>query len=463
MRRLLNRLPIRPEVWSLLGEAAAERQHARLARAMFQQALDRTPHSALAHASLAAAEYGLQNLDEAEALCRRALELDPASTNALNNLGTILERRNRFGEAMECYQAASREEPVFVTALMNRAALEQKLGDYADARKSYQEVLRASPGNARARFHMALMHLQHCEWEAGWREYDSRFEIDEAGARSLQPPLPGVPLWQGEDLRGKRILLRAEQGLGDTIQFARFARVLSACGAAVVLSVQPPLVKLLTGVQGVELVCALGGERSAAAVDYWSPLLSVPRWLNVTDAGVAAEPYLTAPPDLQREWAQRLARHGEGLRVGIAWAGNRAHDNDRFRSLAPQDLAPLGQAGCRFFDLGREPLPESGLAAVPLGGGLHDFADSAAVMANLDLVISVDTAVAHLAGALGRPVWVLLPSNSDWRWFLDRDDSPWYRSARLYRQRRLGDWSDVIARVAHDLSAAQAGRRAEGS
>ncbi|TMG80366.1 MAG: glycosyltransferase family 9 protein, partial [Betaproteobacteria bacterium] len=273
--------------------------------------------------------------------------------------------------------------------------------------------------------------------------------------------------WEPDDgLAGKRILVRAEQGLGDMIQFVRFAPLLHGMGARVFLSVHRPLAALLGTVDGVEQVCVLGREASLPQMDCWIPALSVPRCLRIDEKTIpAAVPYLRTDPALRRKWADRLRRHGATRRIGIAWSGSPTHNNDRYRSMAPGTLATLARAVARadtvYFGLGEARLPEaarrSGL--LPLGP-LADFAELAALVEQLDLVITVDTAFAHLAGALARPVWVLLPLNCDWRWLRERSDSAWYPTMRLYRQRALGDWSGVMEQVARDLDILAASSKA---
>jgi len=261
----------------------------------------------------------------------------------------------------------------------------------------------------------------------------------------------------GEDIAGRTILLYAEQGLGDTLQFVRYAPQVAARGARVLLEVQPPLVSVLSGLQGVERVIARG--EPLPDFDVECPLMSLPRAFGTTLGNVPTAPYLR--PDSQRaaHWRERL-RGGEGLKVGLVWAGNPRFPGDRLRSPRLEGLrAVLDVPGVRFFglqkgpgreDLERVPVPDG---FTDLGPEIDDFADTAAIMANLDLVISSCTGPAHLAGALGVPLWVVLPYSPDWRWLTAREDSPWYPTARLFRQSRVGDWADVAERAADALRA----------
>jgi hypothetical protein len=266
------------------------------------------------------------------------------------------------------------------------------------------------------------------------------------------------PLWLGhESLQDKTILLYAEQGLGDTLQFCRYVKLVAARGARVIVEVQPPLVALLQDLEGASQVIAKG--EPLPPFDFQCPLLSLPLAFKTNLATIPAAPsYLAAAPDKVAQWAATLGAPGRA-RVGLAWSGNPVHKNDHNRSMPFEQFAHIVGDGHEFISLQKEHR-ESDLAALAASGKvrqvsaqLHDFTDTAALCAALDLVIAVDTSIAHLAGALGKPVWILLPAASDWRWLLERDDSPWYPSARLYRQAAGEPWSTVLERVKADLAA----------
>jgi hypothetical protein len=252
-------------------------------------------------------------------------------------------------------------------------------------------------------------------------------------------------MWDGQPLAGRTILLHAEQGLGDTIQFLRFVPRVTQTGGRVILAVQEPLVRLLAGFPGPEQVVPIG-ERLPAA-DVHAPLMSLPYLSGITDIDqVRFEPYLNADPEAVAAWRDRLP--ADGLKVGVVWRGGRQYEADEARSLNLETLGELGKvAGVTWIALqqgsGREYIPGSPLsfAAAPV---LKDFAETASLIKALDLVVTVDTSTAHLAGALGHPVWVLLPKPADWRWLVDREDSPWYSSARLFRQHRTGSWREPV-------------------
>jgi Flp pilus assembly protein TadD len=450
---LLARLPVRPHVWNEIGLDCYAQGWLAMARAAFTRSLAAEGSAAAVVGNLAIVERDLGRLDVAEALCRHALEIDPSSLETLNNLGSVLEMRERFPEALECYYRSFKARPGFVHGQMNHAALLQKLGRVAEARDAYDALLATHPGAAQARLHRAMLLLQSGIWQEGWREYESRFEVSARAARDIEPPVSSAPRWNGEPLLGKRILLRGEQGLGDVVQFIRYAAVLRNSGATVLVSAQPQLVPLLSKAAGVAGVKPRRRETSLAPFDFWTPLLSVGRFLTPTESEIPGDiPYLEVPAPLVRAWSSRLSGQGARLRVGFAWAGNPQHDNDRYRSLHGARLAPLRCGRVSYVALGAGVPPQTiSEASLQRLAKPRDVLELAAIVANLDLVITVDTLFAHLAGALGRPVWMLLPANSDWRWMLGRSDSPWYPTMRLYRQTRLGDWDEVIARVAADL------------
>ncbi len=283
--------------------------------------------------------------------------------------------------------------------------------------------------------------------QPGWPEYEWRWRRQDAS-----PPALTQPLWDGSSLQGKSILLYPEQGLGDTLQFIRYAPLVKQTGATVIVQCQPPLLRLLATCAGIDRLLPEGAD--LPPFDVQAPLLSLPRILRTTLASIPANiPYLSADPDLRARWRQSLSGVAD-FKVGIAWQGNPGHKRDRQRSVPLAAFAPLAEApGVRLVSLqkgpGHEQLTELAerLRVLDLTDELEDFADTAALLSNLDLVITVDTAVAHLAGAMGIPVWVALPIVPDWRWLLERQDSPWYPTMRLFRQTAWGDWAGVFERL----------------
>ena len=397
---------------------------------------------------------GLLRHDEALANYDRALALQPLYPEAWSNRGNALYDTRRFEEALASYDRALAINPGYAPALSNRGVVLSALQRQEEALASFDQGLAIEPNYADCHHNRGLLLLLRGRFVEGWREYEWRRRLGSWVARTFD-----AAEWQGGDLRGKRLLLYAEQGLGDTLQFARFAPLLASRGASVLLAVQPPLRALLRSLPGVTRVLSDGDE--LPDFDCQLPLMSVPHVCGFDEAQLAGDiPYLAADPARVESWGRRLPPGA--VRVGIAWQGDPRRRIDLGRSIPLAAFAPLaGIAGVRLISLqkhwGVEQLADlpPGLEVVSLGdafdAGPDGFLDTAAVMMQLDLVIACDTAVAHLAGALGRPVWLALKDVPDWRWQLDRQDCPWYPSARLFRQGRRDDWSAVFDRIAAAL------------
>jgi hypothetical protein len=335
------------------------------------------------------------------------------------------------------------------------------MGRYEEAMPCLERAIGLRPDLAIIHWNRAIALLLEGRLTEGWAEAEWRFAYTPALRRDFPQPA-----WDGRsDLAGRTILLHAEQGLGDAIQFCRYAPMVAARGGGdrVVLECQPELAALLTTAPGVAQVVRRGDP--LPPFELHCPLLSLPHRFGTTLATIpAAVPYLTPDPDKVRAWQSRLAADGPGRKVGLAWAGSPGHANDRQRSCRLSDFAPLANVpGVTFYSLQLGPTgeqatnPPPGLRLLDPTADLRNFADTAALVANLDLVISVDTAVVHLAGALAKPTWVLLPFNPDWRWLRDREDSPWYPTMRLFRQSERGNWKSTIERVASELRELQRG------
>jgi tetratricopeptide (TPR) repeat protein len=387
---------------------------------------------------------------EALQIFERVAAADPDNTDALGNYGNALFKLNRPGEAIAVYDRALARAPGNAQLLTNRAIALRRLDRPHEALASVTRALAASANFAPARFVDAAVRLTLGDFSAGWRGYEARW----GGALSAQRRNFTAPLWLGQEpLNGKTILLHAEQGFGDTIQFVRYAPLVAARGAEVVLEVQPQLVRLVEGTAGLFGVTRVVARGAALPpFDCHCPLLSLPLAFATDLTNIPAHvPYL-APADADiAAWRARLPPRRGRLRVGLAWSGARAHDNDINRSLQLATLAPLFDlADIDFVSLQHEVRQEdaallhsrSDIARV--GQDFRDFADTAAALASLDAVIAVDTAVAHLAGAMGKPLYLLLPFAADFRWLRERGDSPWYPSARLFRQPGFGDWHGAI-------------------
>lgn len=388
--------------------------------------------------------------EDALASFAAALRLRPGDARSLCDCGAGLQALGRHAEALAHFQAAVAADPRSVAALTDRGNALAALGRHEEALGSYAQALALSPDDPEVLWNMGLARLASGDYAAGWPLYEQRWRVP---SLQLAPRATDVPRWHGhEDVRGRSLLLHAEQGFGDAIQFVRFAREIAARGAQVTLACAPALQRLFTRADGVAQVVVPGRDR-VPAFDWQLPLMSVPAALGTTLDRLPQPPYLSADPAGVRAWDARLQG---GLKVGLAWSGNPDFAAARLKACPPHLLAPLlATPGCRFVSLQPGALR---VAAGALGAGvfdageaLDDFADTAALIESLDLVITIDTAVAHLAGALGKAVWILLPRAADWRWLVGRADSPWYPSARLYRQAGPGDWTGVLARVAQDL------------
>jgi len=360
----------------------------------------------------------------------------------------------RYGDAVATYDRALSIAPDHVKALNNRGLALQALNRHDEAVASYSKALEIRKDYADAHFNQALALLTIGDFRRGFEQYEWRWQRTGMPAHGRGY---GRPLWLGEyPLQRKTILLHAEQGLGDTIQFARYIPLLARAGAKVVLEVPAQLAALLGRIEGAASVVARG--EPLPPFDVHCPLGSLPLALKTEPATIPAEAsYLKADDARIAKWRARIGAL-ERPRVALAWAGNAQHINDRNRSIALSRLASLWSAASpRFIGIQRELRGEDAelLAREPrvmqIGAELDDFADTAAVIALVDLVVSVDTSVAHLAGAMGRPVWILLPFSPDWRWALAGESSPWYPTARLFRQPTLGDWDSVIERVRREL------------
>ncbi len=437
------------------GNALLTLQRPQEALACFNGVLARNPRhgDALRERGVALAKLG--RVDEALADFDAALVVMPRHPGALYNRGNALLDAGRYAEAAASFDRALAIVPAHTAALNNRGRALQALNRHAEAIASFDKAIAVRKDYADARANRALSLLTLGDLARGFAQYEWRWQ--RTGIRDARRDY-GKPLWLGEyPLGRKTILLHAEQGLGDTIQFARYAPLVARSGANVVLEVQPELKTLLAGLDGVTS-CHARGE-ALPAYDVHCPLGSLPLALKTGLSSIPADiPYLRVDEARIAKWRARIeALHGK--RVALAWAGNVSHANDRSRSIDLALLAPLfALDGISFLSIQRElrGVDADVLArqtnVTHLGGDLFDMADTAAVAALADLSISVDTSVVHLAGALGRPAWVMLPFAPDWRWTLTGDSSPWYPQARLFRQPALGDWPSLLATLRAELA-----------
>jgi len=390
----------------------------------------------------------LKRLDDALADFERAIGLKPNYAPAHNNRGVVLANLNRLDDAVVGFDGAISLKPDDAEAYNNRGNVLQDLNRFDDAIADFDKAIALMPNFAEAYGNQGYCLLKMGRFEQGWRLHEWRKKTERpVGNRSFRQPL-----WLGgEDVANRTLFVHWEQGLGDTIQFCRYGKLLKARGARVVMSVQEPLYRLLQ--QMCPDIKVIGHNEVPAGFDYHCPLMSLPLALGTTLQNIPSEKrYIFADEQLRRAWDIRLPPQTKP-RIGVVWRGSPQHRNDHNRSIDLPTLAPLFSADAHWISLQKElrlgdrALLEEPHKIVHYGDELKDFSDTAAVLDLLDLVITVDTSVAHLAGAMGKLVWILLPYKSDWRWLSDRDDSPWYPTARLFRQDDMHSWKNLIARV----------------
>jgi tetratricopeptide (TPR) repeat protein len=392
----------------------------------------------------------LKRFDEALASCDRALIVRPDYAEALSNRGIALQELNRVDEALASYDRALALKPDYAEALSNRGVTLQKLKRFDEALASYNRALAVRPDYAEAHWNEALLRLLSGDFNRGWPKYEWRWKTDSFTSPRRNFP---QPLWLGEEaIAGRAILLHSEQGFGDTIQFCRYVPMVAAGGAHVILEVDRSLHELMIDLPGAAQIVSRGDK--LPIFDLHCPLLSLPLVFRTRFETIPADiPYLFVPKAYSEKWKQRLSKSA-AIRVGINWAGNANFGGDRNRSIGLSRLLPLlSSRDVQFFSIqkdlraGDSEILQNNSQITHLGEEIETFSDTAAIISLMDLIISSDTSVVHLAGALGKPVWILLQSVPDWRWLLDRDDSPWYPTARLFRQPKTGEWGGLVAHV----------------
>lgn len=476
------------QAWNNLGQALGKLQETAEAITCYQTAIQLEANYAAPCNSLGLLLNDLGRHEEAASLARRALAIQPHFPEAHNNLGVILQAQEKLEEAETHYRLAVEQKPDYAEALSNlggaarvlgrtqdaadlcRQAIKlaplasdphhnlgialSDLGDVPGALRSYDRALELKPESALYHWSRALALLVSGDFDGGWDEYEWRWKCKELKPQRMKL---AEPEWDGCDPAGKTVFLHCEQGLGDAIQFVRYAGPLAERGAKVIVGCHAPLRTLIATVGGVAATWI--DSEPMPAIDYQLSLLSVPRVMKTRlDTIPSHVPYLHADHTRAAAWRERLSTIQSRLKVGLVWAGNRQHQNDRNRSATLASYAPLAQvAGITFVSLQKGEAaaeamnPPAGMKLLDLSAEITDFMDTAAQIAALDLVITVDTSVAHLAGAMGKPVWTLLPFAPDWRWMIDREDSPWYPTMRLFRRAADGSWETLLARVAEQL------------
>jgi tetratricopeptide (TPR) repeat protein len=446
-----RREPDSAEFRNNLGVALARQNKRDDAVSCFQQALLLAPQYVEAHANLGFVLREIGQLDHALVSCREALRLNPDLAEAHNNLGIVLAQLGELEQAEACYRRALELKPNLTTARNNLGIAVGNLNRHSEALAAFQEALRDDPKLVEARFNRSLILLRLGHWQEGWLEFESR--------ESLRERAFDKPRWDGSPLAGKTILLHTEQGMGDSLQFVRFAPLVKQQAACVLLECPQALVPLLKNCQGIDRVIPRGTP--LPAFDVCASLLSLPALLKTTLTTLPSQvPYLCADPGLVERWGAALGCI-RAFRIGIAWQGSPTYSRDRFRSIPLAEFAVLAAIdGVQLISLQKEHAQQLADVAgrflvIDLGrqldAGAGAFMGTAAAMKHLDLVVTCDTAVAHLAGSLAVPAWVALPYSADWRWLVDWDDSPWYPSLRLFRQTKRGDWTEVFRRIAEEV------------
>ena len=441
-----------------LGEMYRLAGRPRLAAEQAQRALEIEPDMPLALSNLGVALYELKDYEGAAGAQRQAIAANPGFAEAHSNLGNALHALKRFDEAIDAYRRALEFKPNYADAWANLGTTLHHNGDFSEGMIALRRAIALAPHHANAHSGLGILLLMRGDFAEGWDEYEWRLRSSERQG----PRFPEKP-WLGESLAGKHIYVQAEQGFGDTLQFIRYIPPLAARAGKVTVRAHQQLVTLLR--ESLPGITVLGdrGDPEPYACD--TVLLSLPRLFKTRLETIPAQvPYLHVLVDAVQRWRRRLGRMS-GLKVGLVWAGNPEHVNDHRRSIDLRLLAPvLATPGVSFASLQVGPrsadlktIKGGALAIEDLAPAFSDFQESGAAVAALDLVITVDTATAHLAGALGKPVWVLLPAVTDWRWMLHREDNPWYPNMRLFRAKDGEPSSDVIARVAHELAAIAGG------
>lgn len=462
LRQAIALRPLYVEAHYALGVTLVAMGRLQEAEGVFQLVTVLRPDMADAHRQLASVFARRDLPQQAEIVYRRALALQPDHAESLKRLGAVLHRLGRLDEAVQAYRQALAAQPGMADVLHNLGTALGQLGRLEQAEAALRDSLALRPGYAETQFGLGMILLGAGRLTEGWPFYEFRHRTKKRLQHALHPGLgPQCPQWQGEPLAGKSLLVWHEQGFGDVIQFGRFLSVLKAQGAArITLACFSEMLALYAGMPGIEAVEVNDAVDLMPAHDYQTFVMTVPRWLDTSLQTIPSAVYLRADPQRVQAWRERLAPLS-GKKVGLAWRGSVTNLNDEGRSLSSLAiLEPLWRVpGLSFVSLQKGPgedqarNPPQGQLLLHLGSDIADFADTAAIIEQLDLVISVDTAVAHLAGSMGKPCWVMLPAlNVDWRWLREREDSPWYPGTmRLFRQAEPGNWDAVVAAMAQAL------------
>jgi Flp pilus assembly protein TadD len=462
-------IAINPHVagyYNNLGNALTDKGLRDEALSAYRNAIQIDPGFALAYYNVGETLIGMNRfelLDEAIAATREAIRLMPGHVESQSNLSVALRKQEKFDQAIDACRGALAINPNHAAAFNNLGNALKERGDFRQSIAAYKEAIRCQSDFDTAHYNLGMVSLLIGDFSLGWKEYEWRLKNNAVWPKDV----PQIR-WGGEQLAGKRILLWGEQGMGDIIQLVRYVPLVAELGGRTVVKCYPALVRVLRGDPRLGQVLAM--EDPLPPCDVECPIVSLPMVFKTKLESIPASvPYLTPESALREAWKRKLSPSGGDLRVGLVWAGNPNFRDDRTRSLRLEQLAQFGAVrNVQFYSLQKGPPgeqaknPPPGLNLIDLGPQLDDFADTAAVMSLMDLIITTDTSIPHLAGALGRPVWLMLQFVPDFRWLLDRDDSPWYPTMRLFRQKTRGDWPGVIGRVTEALVELRDRRSAKG-
>ena len=448
--RVLEMHPGHADAHHLAGVIAYQSGNLRQAADLIGRAIELNPGMVAAYSNRGLVLRDLRRPEEALASYDRALALKPDLAVAHCNRGLVLQDLGRLDDAVASYDTALGLQPDYAEARANRGDALKELGRLEDALESYDRALALKPDLATVPWNLALCRLLTGDFARGWEGYERRWDVPQLAGQIGKKRHYAQPLWLGaEPLQGKDLLLYGEGGLGDTIQFCRYAKLAAAAGARVILEVPRSLHALLKDLAGVAQVVEQGG--ALPKFDFHCPLPSLPLAFRTRLDNVPSfDAYVACQPAKLAEWKARLGETGKP-RIGLVWSGSVKHTNDRNRSIALRELIAQLPTHAQYVSLQKETRPADAETLAAHGEilrfeeQLRDFSDTAALCELMDVIVSVDTSVAHLAGALGKPVWILLPFVPDWRWMLEREDSVWYPSARLFRQDQAGDWAGVLA------------------
>lgn len=429
------------------GLALAAMHKWRQAALAFCQAIKLDPKLPEAYQLLGEVLIPLEEWDHAQACFCKVIELDSEFAEAYNYLGVVLKNKNFLIEAESCYRQAIEKNPDYAEAFHNLGNCLKLTQCFDEAEASYLRALELQPDFEETRFSLSTLYLLRRQYEKGWKLYDSRLKWKEKFCLD-------IPIWQGEDLTGRNVLLFYEQGLGDMIQFLRYAYQVAAIAAKTTVWIQKPLERLLVSTQSTFSVCVRSRNIDPSQFDFACSLFSLPAKFDFgSDLLVRYIPYLHASHDILAKWRRIICdRAGKKYKIGVVWAGNPEHSDDHNRSIAFKLFSQLFAYSTVFWvslQVGNraQDLTQTSQNVLDCSSQLVDFAETAGVIDSLDMVIAVDTAVAHLAGTMGKKIWLLLPFRPDWRWGLSGESSYWYPTMRLFRQQQIGDWQGVLEQV----------------